>query len=243
MTPITRRDLFRRGAAAGAAVVMSGEFLELMAASPAAALTGGRAGSGFGPLVPDPAGKLDLPAGFSYTIVAKSGLWGQDPYNEAFDVLDDPGSPPFPTKADGTGSFPTRRGGTILVQNHEQDSVTPGAQFLPLTPKDTGAPVYDGSSTNAFGGTTNIVLDSRANVQRRYVSLAGTIRNCAGGVAPWGAWLTCEETEAIVAGGNGTGTCSRSTPAEPGPPVSRSPRSGAMRTRRSPSTPSPTGPT
>ena len=61
--------------------------------------------------------------------------------------------------------------------------------------------MYDGSPTNAFGGTTNSVLDSRANVQRRYVSLAGTIRNCAGGVAPWGAWLTWEETEAIVPGG------------------------------------------
>jgi secreted PhoX family phosphatase len=197
MQPITRRDLFRQGAAAGAAVVLSGELFDMLAASPAGALTKG----GFGPLVPDPAGKLDLPEGFSYSIVAKSGLWGHAPYDEAFDVLDDPGSPPFPTKADGTGAFAGKRGGTILVQNHEQDAVAPGAQFLPLTPKDTGAPVYDGSATNAFGGTTNIVLDGRANVLRRYVSLAGTIRNCAGGVAPWGAWLTCEETEAIVPGG------------------------------------------
>ena len=33
------------------------------------------------------------------------------------------------------------------------------------------------------------------NVVDEYVSLAGTATNCAGGVTPWGTWLTCEETE------------------------------------------------
>ena len=26
------------------------------------------------------------------------------------------------------------------------------------------------------------------------MSLAGTIRNCAGGSTPWGSWISCEET-------------------------------------------------
>jgi secreted PhoX family phosphatase len=194
-TGITRRDLFRGGAAAGVALVLSGEASDLLAATPVGAVAGG-----YGPLVPDPAGKLDLPRGFRYKVIAKAGVWGQAPFNESFDRLDDPGSPPYPTKADGTGSFRGPRGGTILVQNHEQDEADPAAQFTPLVPKDTGAPVYDGSATNAFGGTTNIVLDSRANVLRRYVSLAGTVSNCAGGVTPWGSWLTCEETEDIIDG-------------------------------------------
>jgi secreted PhoX family phosphatase len=38
------------------------------------------------------------------------------------------------------------------------------------------------------------VLDAATlTVERQHRSLAGTLRNCSGGVTPWGSWLTCEE--------------------------------------------------
>jgi uncharacterized repeat protein (TIGR03803 family) len=47
----------------------------------------------------------------------------------------------------------------------------------------------------AAGGTTNLVFDTReGHWIEAASSLAGTIRNCAGGVTPWGTWISGEET-------------------------------------------------
>ncbi|MFV8826234.1 alkaline phosphatase PhoX [Alkalihalobacterium sp. APHAB7] len=135
--------------------------------------TKGRGWGGYGPLVKDPNGIIDLPEGFNYKIISTTGTAMVNPSGDLV-----PGLP------DGMAAYQgPKKNTTILVRNHECGT---NHQF-PVNGKNPW-------SKGAAGGTTALVVGPNREVVDEYVTNSGNIRNCAGGASTWGTWLTCEET-------------------------------------------------
>ena len=152
--------------------------------------------AGFGPLLKDPGGIIDLPEGFSYRIISRTG-----------EIMDDGLS--VPGRHDAMGAFPYIKddGGidpdrTVIVRNHEIEDAhkTTGPFVRPGTLESFDkSRLYDpGFGRPSRGGTTTMVFNTRSQeLEAHWMSLAGTERNCAGGITPRHTWLSCEETASV----------------------------------------------
>ncbi|MBA2296846.1 MAG: DUF839 domain-containing protein, partial [Actinobacteria bacterium] len=184
MSTLDRRTLVRRAVAAGGTVFTAGviERLNIREARAAAGVSskGVAAAVGYGTPVRtrDQLGReiLALPPGFRYVTFGDIGAPMSD-------------GNPTGIALDGMSCFKGHGSRTVrLIRNHE-DRRAPGAGSLGGDP----AAKYD---SQAGGGTTTLDFDlQRGELVRDFISLNGTIVNCAGGIA-WRrrGWITGEET-------------------------------------------------
>jgi secreted PhoX family phosphatase len=134
--------------------------------------------AGFGELSPTAANNtgetfLALPKGFEYNVIGK------------FETLMADGNK-TPARHDGMATFAVNQE-LRIVRNHEV-----AANRLPIPNFAIGTNPYD---ETAGGGTSTLIIDPETReIVKDFVSLSGTLINCAGGATPWGSWISCEET-------------------------------------------------
>jgi secreted PhoX family phosphatase len=188
---LSRRNFFKIAGASAVGVSMLSPLEALYARAANGQVAGG---IGYGPLEPKLPENADelvdiifsgvnlavtpalaLPPGFNYTVISCTGQ-----------QMDDGAS--VPGLHDGMAAFAGPKNTTILVRNHEVGANGANAVI--------GLPRYD----QVGGGTTNVVVGPNRRVRKHFVSLAGTIRNCAGGPTPWGSWISSEENLTLPSG-------------------------------------------
>jgi secreted PhoX family phosphatase len=185
-TELTRKRFVQGSAAVGGGLLMAGPLSAL--ATRTAQGRGRSCAVGYGELLDTPDEDtgtvyLQLPAGFRYRVISRSG-----------DLMSD--GNPTPGIFDGMAAYHGLHGATVLVRNHENRS---RAGEIPVV---VPAGLRYDPNTAVTGGNTKLVVNDQHQVLESYALLGGTHTNCAGGQTPWDTWITCEEIFAYGTGGS-----------------------------------------
>lgn len=180
-TAMNRRSFLRRSAVLASGALVAPAVLPGLTALGTKGRVYAASGDGsYGPLFPtadlrDGVQRISLPEGFQYRSFGVAGTPMSD-------------GNLTPLAHDGMAAY-RHRGMIRLVRNHEDRNLPGlGSTAGDLTKK------YD---PLGGGGTTTLVIHpATRELVRDFISLNGTIVNCAGGPTPWKSWLTCEETTA-----------------------------------------------
>ncbi|MBA3411767.1 MAG: DUF839 domain-containing protein [Geodermatophilaceae bacterium] len=193
MTSVDRRSFLKVGGITAGASILGGTALQAVSTRMAQAAPGsgrgGNANASYGPLFPtaslnDGLQWLSLPEAFEYTIFSKTGAIMSDGRLAA-------------RSHDGMGAFGSAASGVRLIRNQEIRF----SREAPFTQGEfTIEPAANAYDKTAEGGNTTLTFDASrfrspsGGLAQDYVSLTGTVVNCAGGVSYCQTgWLTCEE--------------------------------------------------
>jgi uncharacterized protein len=171
---VNRRDFMKGGAVSATAVSLCSLGVGKAFAAPFT--------NDYGPLAPvndtiTGLPLLQLPAGFTYSSYGWVGSKMSDGVTT-------------PRAHDGMAVVAVKGNQVALVRNHELNALVPAAIPSPA--------VYN---PRAAGGCSNLLFDVfTGKWLSSWMSISGTQNNCAGGLTPWGTWLTCEETTTTTNG-------------------------------------------